>query len=171
MPIQSIPASQLPKIIEDGHALIDVRSPAEFRGVHVEQASLHPLPELDGELFCQRYDPAQPVYLLCQSGKRAHLAAKRLEAAGHTQIFVVEGGTDAAIKAGVCVIRGAAAISIERQVRIAAGLLVVLGCLLSLFAHPGFLGLPIFVGAGLAFAGITDSCGMGAILARMPWNR
>ncbi len=26
------------------------------------------------------------------------------------------------------------------------------------------------VGAGLLFSGITDTCGMGLILARMPWN-
>ena len=33
------------------------------------------------------------------------------------------------------------------------------------------LGLAAFVGAGLVFAGITDTCGMGMLLARMPWNR
>jgi hypothetical protein len=61
--------------------------------------------------------------------------------------------------------------SLERQVRIAAGSLVVLGTVLGAFVHPAFLGLPAFVGAGLIFAGVTDTCGMGMLLARMPWNR
>ena len=54
--------------------------------------------------------------------------------------------------------------------RIAAGLLVLTGVGLG-FVHPGFFGLAGFVGAGLVFAGITDTCGMGMILARMPWNQ
>ena len=55
--------------------------------------------------------------------------------------------------------------------RIAAGSLVVLGTALGFFVHPAFLGLAAFVGAGLVFAGVTDTCGMGMLLARMPWNQ
>ena len=54
---------------------------------------------------------------------------------------------------------------------IAAGLLVLIGSLLGFFWHPYFIGISAFVGAGLAFAGITDTCGMGMMLARMPWNQ
>ena len=77
----------------------------------------------------------------------------------------------ACIAAGLPIVRGKAAMSLERQVRIAAGSLVLIGILLSLFVHPYLLGLSAFVGAGLVFAGITDTCGMGMLLARMPWNR
>jgi hypothetical protein len=59
----------------------------------------------------------------------------------------------------------------QRQVRIAAGLLVLLGMLLGWFVYSAFIGLSAFVGAGLVFAGITDTCGMGLLLARMPWNQ
>ena len=83
----------------------------------------------------------------------------------------VEGGTLAWEQAGLPVVRGKKAMSLERQVRIAAGSLVVLGTALGAFVHPGFLGLSAFVGAGLVFAGVTDTCGMGMVLARMPWNR
>jgi hypothetical protein len=69
------------------------------------------------------------------------------------------------------VVRGKKAISLERQVRIAAGSLVLLGVIGSLLIHPYVIGLSAFVGAGLLFAGITDTCGMGMLLARMPWNR
>ena len=68
-------------------------------------------------------------------------------------------------------VRSEKAISLERQVRIVAGLLVLLGTALGWFVHPAFIGLSAFVGAGLVFAGITDTCGMGMILARMPWNQ
>ena len=68
-------------------------------------------------------------------------------------------------------VRGAKVISLERQVRIAAGLLVLVAVTLGWLVHPAFLGLAAFVGAGLVFAGVTDTCGMGLLLARMPWNR
>lgn len=83
----------------------------------------------------------------------------------------VEGGTLAWEGAGLPVVRGRRVISLERQVRIAAGALVVAGVLLGWLVHPAFLGLSAFVGAGLVFAGVTDTCGMGLLLARMPWNR
>jgi hypothetical protein len=83
----------------------------------------------------------------------------------------VEGGTQACESSGVPVVRGKKAISLERQVRIAAGSLVLTGVTLGWLVHPGFFGLSAFVGAGLVFAGITDTCGMGMLLARMPWNQ
>ena len=83
----------------------------------------------------------------------------------------VEGGTQAWVQAALPVVRGEKVISLERQVRIAAGLLVLIGAILSYFAHPYWLALPAIVGAGLTIAGITDSCGMGMLLAKMPWNQ
>ena len=81
------------------------------------------------------------------------------------------GGTLAWDAAGLPVVRGKKTILLERQVRIAAGFLVLVGAVLALVVHPYFVGLSAFVGAGLMFAGITDSCGMGMLLAKMPWNR
>ena len=75
------------------------------------------------------------------------------------------------MESGLPVVRGKKAISLERQVRIAAGLLVLLGAVLGWLVHPAFVGLSAFVGAGLVFAGVTDTCGMGMLLARMPWNQ
>ncbi len=75
------------------------------------------------------------------------------------------------MRRGLPVARGPKAVSLERQVRIAAGSLVLLGAALGAFVHPAFVGLSAFVGAGLLFAGVTDTCGMGMALARMPWNR
>ena len=83
----------------------------------------------------------------------------------------VDGGTEAWEQAGLPVVRGRGVIALDRQVRIAAGLLVLLGVGLSLLVHPAFVAVSAFVGAGLVFAGITDTCGMAMLLAKMPWNQ
>jgi rhodanese-related sulfurtransferase len=152
--------------------LIDVRTPAEFRELHVEAARNVPLDQLDpAEVMQNRAGSAdEPLYVICRSGNRGHQACMRFEKAGFSNVRNVEGGTLACVEAGVPVVRGKKTMSLERQVRIAAGALVLLGLGLS-FLHPAFLGLSAFVGAGLVFAGITDTCGMGMLLARMPWNR
>jgi hypothetical protein len=92
-------------------------------------------------------------------------------AAGFANTINVEGGTLACEVAGVPVVRGKKMMSLERQVRITAGSLVLVGAVLGFFVHPYWIGLSAFIGAGLAFAGITDTCGMGMMLAKMPWNQ
>ncbi len=152
--------------------LIDVRTPAEFREVHVEFARNVPLDRLNAaELDAARPSPDQPLYVICRSGGRSAKACERLVAAGVTNVVNVEGGVQAWEQAGLPVVRGAKAMSLERQVRIAAGTLVLIGSLLGAFVHPYWIGLAAFVGAGLIFAGITDTCGMAMLLARMPWNQ
>jgi rhodanese-related sulfurtransferase len=158
---------------QPGLLVLDVRTPAEFGAVHVPQARNVPLDRLDPQALRAAGEcPAdQPVYLLCKAGGRATKAAEKLAATGFAQPVVVEGGTDAWVQAGLPVERGAAAMSLERQVRIAAGSLVLTGVVLGWQVHPAFFGLSAFVGAGLVFAGITDWCGMGLLLAKMPWNQ
>ena len=153
--------------------VLDVRTPAEFGAVHVPQARNSPLDSLDPRALVSSGQVAadQPVYLLCQSGGRATRAAEKFAQQGLEQAVVVEGGTAAWLAAGLPVTRGAGVIGLERQVRIAAGALVLTGVLLSYCVHPYFIGLSAFVGAGLVFAGITDWCGMGLLLAKAPWNQ
>ena len=153
--------------------LIDVRTPGEFRRLHAPSARSVPLDQLDPESVMQARTGAtdRPLYLICQSGGRSRQAVAKFQAAGLPGVAHVEGGMIAWERAGLPIVRGGGPISLERQVRIAAGSLVVLGTTLGAFVHPAFLGLAGFVGAGLVFAGVTDTCGMGLILARMPWNR
>lgn len=147
--------------------LIDVRTPAEYGELHAADARNVPLDRLDAGAV----SPEGPVYVICRSGGRGKLACEKLMAAGVANVVNVEGGTAAWEAAGLPVVRGKKAMSLERQVRIAAGSLVLLGGILALAVHPYLVGLSIFVGAGLVFAGVTDTCGMGMMLARMPWNR
>lgn len=153
--------------------LIDVRTPVEFREVHLETARNVPLDQLDPVALMQARDGAasDPIYFICRTGSRGQQACEKFIKAGFSNVVNIEGGTIACVDAGLPVIRGMKAISLERQVRIAAGSLVLLGAILGWFVHPAFIGLSAFVGAGLVFAGLTDTCGMGLILARMPWNQ
>jgi rhodanese-related sulfurtransferase len=153
--------------------LIDVRTPAEFQEAHVDFAQNVPLDQLDpGAIIKARAGASgEPVYFICQSGGRSQKACEKLQQAGFSNVVSVEGGTRSWDQAGLPVVRGKKTISLERQVRITAGSLVLTGVLLGWFVHPAFFGLSGFVGAGLIFAGITDTCGMGLMLAKMPWNR
>ena len=154
--------------------LIDVRTPVEYAEVHVAQAVNLPLDKFDpGRLLDSgKLKLGKPAYLLCRSGQRAAKAAARLIADGFNDAVVVEGGTLGWIDAGLPVERGKAkVISLERQVRIVAGSIVLTGVLLAHFVNPAFIWLSGFVGAGLIFAGVTDWCGMGLLLARAPWNQ
>ena len=153
--------------------LIDVRTPVEFREVHVSFARNVPLDRLDPKSLMNARNGAsqQPLYVICRSGNRANQACEKFVAAGFSNIVNVAGGTLAWEQAGLPVTRGQKSISLERQVRIAIGLLVLIGSALTQFAHPYWLGLPVFMGAGLIFSGITDFCGLALILARMPWNQ
>jgi rhodanese-related sulfurtransferase len=152
--------------------LIDVRTPREFEEVHVSFARNEPLDRLDASLLASaQTSTGAPLYVICRSGSRARQACEKLAAAGCTNVVNVEGGTLAWEQAGLPVVRGKKSISLERQVRVAAGGLVLAGALLGAFVHPYWIALSAFVGAGLVFAGVTDTCGMGLVLAKMPWNR
>ncbi|MEX0669623.1 MAG: rhodanese-like domain-containing protein [Pirellulales bacterium] len=155
--------------------LIDVRTPAEFGEVHVDFAHNIPLDRLDPQEVASLFGTG-PVYFICRSGTRSQKACEKLQAAGIKEVISVEGGTVACEAAGVPVVRGQKVMSLERQVRIAAGALVAVGAALAAFG-PDLIwqrigaGLAGFIGCGLVFAGLTDTCGMGMLIARMPWNQ
>lgn len=170
----TISPRELQRRRESGAAieLIDVRTPVEYEEVHADLARLVPLDRLDPQqVLATRTTSDAPLYVICRSGSRAKQAIEKFRAIGFENLVNVEGGTLAWEQAGLPVVRGRKTISLERQVRIAAGLLGLAGTLLGAFASPWFLIVPGFVGAGMTFAGITDTCGMGMILARMPWNQ
>jgi rhodanese-related sulfurtransferase len=166
---------QIDELHKNGTELdvIDVRTPVEFREVHLDFARNIPLDQLDPIAILQSRGETQenPLYIVCRSGSRGEKACEKFRQVGFVNVINIKGGTLACEQAGLPVVRGKKAISLERQVRIAAGSLVLLGAVLGWFLHPAFIGLSGFVGAGLVFAGITDTCGMGMMLAKMPWNR
>ena len=149
--------------------LIDVRTPAEFEEIHVAIARNVPLERLDPEQF--RSAKNEKLFLICKSGARGRQACEKLASKGIDGATNVTGGTDEWGKENLPVVRGRKTISLERQVRIAAGTIALTGAVLSFVVHPYYAAIPAFVGAGLMFAGLTGTCGMALILARMPWNQ
>src|SRR6476469_2406768 len=152
--------------------LIDVRTPAEFREVHVGFARNVPLDRLNAEFItAERHGcSTDPLYVICQSGSRGKQACDKLIASGLDAVNV-EGGTLAWVAAGLPVVRGQKPISLERQVRIAIGIVVLASAALAAFVQPYWIGLAAFMGGGLIFSGITDFCGLALLLARLPWNQ
>jgi rhodanese-related sulfurtransferase len=144
--------------------LLDVREYPEYVEGHVEGARCVPLgdlcrnPSLAGE--------GGEVLLICRSGRRARDAANLLRDTGRFEPVVVDGGLEAWRQAGYPTCKEKGPVSLERQVRIAAGSLILLGAL-----APGLGFLPYLVGTGLIVAGLTNSCALGMLLARLPWNR
>lgn len=156
---------------DDLPQFIEVRTGSEFRSVHVKGSRNIPLDQLKEDLNTAALNREAPVLLICKSGSRSNQAEKLLRENGFDEVECVEGGTDQCEQAGVEVVRGVQSISLERQVRIAAGTLVVVGVALGFWVHTGFLIVSAFVGAGLVYAGVTNTCGMGMLLAKAPWNR
>jgi len=156
--------------------ILDVRTAAEVKASALPDSLHIPLHELTPERvqseIAQSGKNGAQIYLLCQGGKRAELAADQLSGHINAELVIIEGGIDALRAAQIPLQQtGKAVMSLERQVRIAAGLLVLMGVVLGFQVTAGFFLLSGFVGAGLIFAGITDTCMMGMLIARMPWNR
>lgn len=167
--IQTIDSQTLRSLIAQGKTtLIDVREPAEYAGERIDGARLHPLSRLVPQDLAQYED----CILYCQSGRRSAKAAAQLAAAGFTRVLHLEGGLNAWKEAGFPLyVPQNGPISIMRQVQIVAGSLVLAGLILGVLVSPPFLFLSGFVGAGLTFSGITGTCAMGSLLAKLPYNQ
>ena len=151
--------------------LLDVRSTMEFAACHIPGATNIPLDQL--ELHAPKIAEIRGMLVLtCHSGKRAERARDLLLSCGRTgALLMVEGGTEGWRVAGHPVNLSRPTMSLERQVRVVAGSLAALGAVAALLLNPIWALLPLFIGSGLTIAGLTDSCLMGELLMRMPWNR
>lgn len=149
--------------------VIDVRTPGEFDTAHIEGSYNVPL-DLLGEHVRDLAALDHTVVLVCQSGARATKAMDQLAAAGKSNLRLLQGGMNAWQGAGKDVVRGADRWSLERQVRLVAGLIVLVSVLASI-AVPPLRYVAGFVGAGLTFASVTNTCAMGMLLSKLPYNR
>ncbi len=153
--------------------LIDVRMPAEFREVHVAGAKNVPYDRLSAEQLsaASHEGRSSTVYFICKVGKQSQKACDKAQRLGLAEVVNIEGGTEACIAAGLPMERGEKAFSLERQVRIVAGGLVLLGAVLAVAVHPYWAAISAVIAAGLIHSGVTDTCGMGLLMTKMPWNR
>lgn len=155
----------------DDLIVLDVRSAAEFEGMHIKGSYNVPLPLLSEHADELAERLGRHVVLVCQSGVRAGQARTRLNTAGLENAVVLTGGVPAFEAAGGEVVRGAQRWSLERQVRMAAGSLVLAGLVGGKLVSPKVSMLAGAIGAGLSFSAATNTCAMGNVLSRMPWNK
>ena len=151
--------------------IFDVRTPAEFASAHISGSYNVLLDLLPEHAHAISSVVGEPVVLVCRSGARARQAGQSLGAVGLPRLHVLDGGLSAWEAAGLPLNRGRQRWSLERQVRGVAGSLVLVGALGGLLAWPALGLLAAGVGAGLAFSALTDTCGMGLLLAKLPYNR
>jgi rhodanese-related sulfurtransferase len=169
--MQDVETTTLKMWLERREALlIDVREPSEYAAEHIPDAQLLPLSTFDPARVPQ--EAGKKVVLHCVMGKRSEQAGQQLLDAGFTTVYNVRGGVQAWKDAGYATVRGQQApLSLQRQVQIASGSLVLLGTLLGVLGSPWFLLLSAAVGGGLVYAGVSGTCGMATLLARLPYNQ
>lgn len=148
--------------------LVDVRSASEYAAGHVPGTMNIPFEQIDARAA----DLSDgEVILICQSGQRACMA-EALLSAKRGNVTVLQDGTDGWLNAGMPLVSTTATRwSLDRQVRLGAGLLVLTGTVLAALGLSAWLYVAMFIGAGLTFSGLTNFCGMASLLALMPWNK
>lgn len=169
--MENIQPKKLDELLHDddhNEVLIDVREPSEFKDVAIPEAENIPVGEIANA--ADRLKQYGTVYVNCGSGVRSKKACEILEAQG-VHVVNLEGGLTAWQHSGLAVKGKGNHLPVIRQVMLTAGLLILGGLALTYFVHPYWIGVPIFVGAGLTFSGLTGYCLMAYILELMPWNK
>lgn len=151
--------------------VLDVRTSGEFGDAHIQGAYNVPLDLLGEHASELRSTRARTVVLVCQSGQRARRAEAVLQATGMPNLHVLEGGMNEWLSRGLPAVRLRPRMSLERQVRVVAGSLVATGAIAALAISPLWALVPAAIGSGLVFAGLSDTCAMGMLLAKLPYNR
>ena len=169
--IKLIDAQHLKELIDrQAVELVDVREADEYASERIDGAILVPLSNFDHHQISN--NPDKQIILYCRSGNRSAQAATKLLEAGYAEVTHLKGGLMAWRSQGLPVKANKnAPISLMRQVQITAGSLVFLGTILSATVSPWFMLLTGFVGAGLMFAGITNTCAMAVLLSKLPYNQ
>ncbi|MEU2079487.1 rhodanese-like domain-containing protein [Streptomyces sp. NPDC013489] len=162
----------LHRLVQEGRAprLLDVRTPGEFRTVHIPGSYNVPLDTLREHRAELLSHLDEDVVLVCRSGARAAQAEQALAGAGLPNLRVLHGGVNAWEAAGAPVNRGPERWDMERQVRLVAGSVVLATGLVGVLV-PGVHLIGTAIGAGLTYAALSNSCMMGVLLSRLPYNR
>lgn len=169
--LNKIDAEKAKALLDSGKALlIDIRESDEFAREHVPGAHHVPLSGFNAADFTDEHDRIAIFH--CASGARTAEAAPKILASSFAEVYQLNQGLAGWKKAGLgTVVNRSMPISIQRQVQITAGMMVLVGVVLGFAISPWFFALSAFVGAGLTFAGISGTCAMASLLAFMPWNR
>lgn len=153
-----------------GARILDVRTTTEFRAAHIPGSYNVPLDQIaEHAVELSRVD--EPVILVCRSGARAARAEAALRMCGMTHAKIMQGGIVEWEATGLPVRRDASRWDLERQVRFTAGLIVLLSVVGGLLIDSTLYLVAGAIGAGLVGAALTNTCMMGMLLLRLPFNR
>ncbi|MFC7549262.1 rhodanese-like domain-containing protein [Plantactinospora sp. GCM10030261] len=168
----TLDAATLRDLVAAGRAprLLDVRTPGEFETFHIPGSYNVPLDLLKEHREELRRQLDQDVVLICRSGARAAQAEQALTGVGLPNVKVLGGGIMAWQAANAPISQGKPRWDLERQVRLVAGSIVLASILASVLV-PGMKWVAGFIGAGLTFAALTNTCAMGMLLGKLPYNR
>ena len=173
MTVKKIDAISVKNLLDNEQAiLIDVREPAEHLSCHIESSTLLPLSQLSLERLPKQAN--KKVVFHCLSGKRGQIACeKAIKDHPDIEIYNLDGGIKAWQQSGLPVKenKGKAILPLDRQVQLTIGIMLLIGVILTYFVNTAFLIIPLFLGLGLCFAGLSGTCGLLMLLAKMPWNR
>jgi rhodanese-related sulfurtransferase len=168
----SVDAATLRDLLTTGRGprILDVRTPGEFETAHIPGAYNVPLDLLREHRTELRAHLDDQVVLVCRSGARATQAGQTLAEVGLPNVKVLDGGMLAWQHTDAPVNRGRTRWDLERQVRLVAGV-IVLSSVLGALLVPGLQWVAALMGAGLTAAALTNTCAMGMLLAKLPYNR
>jgi glyoxylase-like metal-dependent hydrolase (beta-lactamase superfamily II)/rhodanese-related sulfurtransferase len=167
----TVPAKEaFEKLSGPNSILLDVRTTEELNEMSVKVNDVKHIPLQSLASSIGSMSGQKSYYVLCRTGHRATMAAMSLMQNGFTNVSVIEGGINAWDKANLPINKHGGTISLERQVRIIAGCLIVIGSLLSL-VNIWFIIVPLWVGGGLIFAGVSNNCMMALLLMKLPYNK
>jgi len=167
MSLPTISPADAKRLIDQGATLVDIRAADERAREYIPGSRHGPLAQAPNFAGV-----SGPIIFHCRSGTRTASNAARLREQVPCEAYILAGGIDGWKAAGLPVhIDTRQPIEINRQVMIAAGVLVLAFVVFGAYVAPLFYWLAGLIGAGLVFGGVSGWCGMAKLLAVMPWNR
>lgn len=170
--MSTITPQQAKKSLDENKGIIiDVREPIEISACSISKSIEAPLSQ--GAVLESLSDENIDIIVMCQSGSRSKRACKLIEKQHpNYKVYILSGGINAWEAAGLPVNKKKTSIlSLERQVQLTVGTFIFVTAMLGYFFAPVFTLFSAFLGAGLIFSGLSGTCGLAIILAKMPWNK
>ena len=170
--VQEIDPVHLKKLADNGQVhLVDVREHLEYKEEHIPKAQLHPFSKFNPKDIPDPFE--KKVVFYCLSGKRANQAsAQWAEYKGSQETYYLQGGLEAWKNVGFpTVINFEVERKVEHQAYILAGILVIIGSLLTAIFWEGFLIIPLLVGSLLVYSGVASHCFISYLLSKLPFNK
>lgn len=180
MPVHQITASAAKEFLDQSKAiLIDVREPNECKEQSIKGSISMPLSTFSQDAFDELIERNidKKIIIHCKAGGRSNsVCQKVIQFNPKLEVYNLHGGIMACEKVGFDIAAepsccAAKKMTIMQQTQLSIGVCVLMGALLGYIFSPFFLIIPAFFGAGLIWAGISGTCNLSLILAKMPWNK